>query len=49
MNGFERIQASLSGIRPDHVPIMLHNFMMAAREAGISQRRFQEKAPGLNR
>jgi uroporphyrinogen decarboxylase len=42
MNGFERIRACLSGIRPDYVPVMLHNFMMAAREAGISQRRFRE-------
>jgi uroporphyrinogen decarboxylase len=41
MNGFERIRAALSGVRPDRVPVMLHNFMMAAREAGVSQRRFR--------
>jgi len=34
MNGYQRISAALSGARPDHVPVMLHNFMMAAREAG---------------
>lgn len=42
MNGRERIRAALGGSRPDRVPIMLHNFLMAAREAGISQRRFRE-------
>jgi MtaA/CmuA family methyltransferase len=42
MNGCERILAALGGSRPDRVPIMLHNFLMAAREAGISQRRFRE-------
>lgn len=42
MNGFERIRAALSGSRPDRVPVMLHNFLMAAREAGFSQRRFRE-------
>jgi uroporphyrinogen decarboxylase len=42
MNGHQRIQAALEGRRPDRVPIMLHNFMMAAREAGHSQRRFRE-------
>jgi MtaA/CmuA family methyltransferase len=41
MNGFERIRAALGGVRPDRVPVMLHNFMMAAREAGVSQRRFR--------
>jgi len=34
MNGYERITAALRGERPDRVPVMLHNFMMAAREAG---------------
>jgi uroporphyrinogen decarboxylase len=34
MNGYERISAVLAGERPDHVPVMLHNFMVAAREAG---------------
>jgi MtaA/CmuA family methyltransferase len=42
MNGYERIRAALAGRRPDRVPIMLHNFLMASREAGISQRRFRD-------
>jgi uroporphyrinogen decarboxylase len=42
MNGHERIRAALGGGRPDRVPVMLHNFLMAAREAGFSQRRFRE-------
>ena len=36
MTGYERIQAALSGKRADKTPIMLHNFMMAAREAGYT-------------
>jgi len=36
MNGYQRIAAALRGEQPDTMPIMLHNFMMAAREAGIS-------------
>src|SRR5512139_1082069 len=42
MNGFERIAAALRGDRPDRVPVMLHNFMMAAREAGHTMRAFRE-------
>jgi uroporphyrinogen decarboxylase len=34
MNGYQRIRAAFAGERPDRVPVMLHNFMMAAREAG---------------
>ena len=42
MNGHQRIRAALEGRAPDRVPVMLHNFLMAAREAGFSQRRFRE-------
>jgi uroporphyrinogen decarboxylase len=42
MNGHERVRAALEGQCPDRVPVMLHNFLMAAREAGHSQRRFRE-------
>ncbi|MBM3310352.1 MAG: uroporphyrinogen decarboxylase [Candidatus Aminicenantes bacterium] len=41
MNGFQRISAALRGEKPDRVPVMLHNFLMAAREAGYSQSRFR--------
>ena len=42
MNGYERIRAALAGTPPDRVPVMLHNFLMAAREEGFTQRRFRE-------
>jgi MtaA/CmuA family methyltransferase len=42
MNGYERITAALRGERPDRVPVMLHNFMMAAREAGVTMQAFRE-------
>ncbi len=41
MNGFQRIAAALRGERPDAVPVMLHNFMHAAREAGVSMERYR--------
>jgi hypothetical protein len=40
MNGYGRITAALRGERPDRVPVMLHNFMMAAREAGMTMQAF---------
>lgn len=42
MNGYERINAALNGQKADKVPIMLHNFMMAAVEAGFSMHQFRE-------
>ncbi len=42
MNGFERINAALEGQMPDARPVMLHNFMMAAREAGYTMAEFRE-------
>jgi len=42
MNGFERIHAALKGQKADKTPIMLHNFMMAAKEAGITMHQFRE-------
>ena len=44
MNGYERITAALNGDKPDKVPIMLHNFMMAAREANVTMDRFRNSA-----
>lgn len=41
MNGYERIKSALSGVRPDTTPIMLHNFMMAAREAGYTMEQYR--------
>jgi uroporphyrinogen decarboxylase len=42
MNGFERINAALKGEPTDKIPVMLHNFMMAAREYGITMAQFRE-------
>jgi uroporphyrinogen decarboxylase len=41
MNGYTRIQSALDGQFTDAVPIMLHNFMMAAHEAGYSMEEFR--------
>ena len=35
MNGYQRVMAVLRGELPDRVPVCLHNFLPAAREAGI--------------
>ena len=42
MNGKQRIEAALRGEQPDRTPVMLHNFLMAAREAGFAQRQYRE-------
>ena len=42
MTGRERINAALKGEWPDRTPITLHNFMMAAREAGVTMQQFRE-------
>ncbi len=47
MNGYQRVSAALHGEWPDRVPVMLHNFMMAAREAGITMRQFREDPRAL--
>lgn len=41
MNGYERIYSALSGIKPDKTPIMLHNFMMAVKEAGYTMEEYR--------
>lgn len=42
MNGYQRIQAALEGKPTDKIPIMLHNFWMAAEEAGVSMATFRD-------
>lgn len=49
MTGRERILAAFRGEEPDTAPILLHNFMMAAREAGISMREFRERPEAIAR
>jgi len=41
MNSLERVRAVMAGQIPDRVPVCLHNFMMAAREAGIPMERYR--------
>ena len=43
MNGNQRIKAALNGEWPDKRPIMLHNFMMAVREAGMTMEEYRSK------
>ena len=40
MNGYQRIAAALKGEPVDKTPVMLHNFMLAARESGLTMREF---------
>jgi uroporphyrinogen decarboxylase len=49
MNGCERILAAFRGEHTDAVPIMLHNFMMAAHEAGITMRQYREDPSAIAR
>lgn len=42
MNGYERVIAALEGRMPDRRPVMLHNFMVAAREAGYTMKQYRE-------
>lgn len=49
MNGFERINRTLAGQPTDCVPIMLHNFMSAAREAGMTMSQFRSKPENIAR
>ncbi len=46
MNGRTRGLAALRGEPTDRVPVLLHNFLMAARENGIPQSRFRRDAAG---
>jgi uroporphyrinogen decarboxylase len=49
MNGYQRIHAAFHGEQPDTVPIMLHNFMMAAREAGMTMQEFRTNPESISR
>jgi len=42
MNGYERIKAALAGKETDKIPVMLHNFMMVAKEAGFTMTQYRE-------
>ncbi|HEU0142689.1 MAG TPA: uroporphyrinogen decarboxylase family protein [Bryobacteraceae bacterium] len=49
MNGYQRIAAVLGGKPPDRVPVMLHNFLMAAREAGVCMREYRRSPRAIAR
>ena len=49
MNGYQRISAALQGRHPDAIPVMLHNFMMAAREAGLTMEQFRSDPHAMAR
>ncbi|MBM4161495.1 MAG: hypothetical protein FJ217_10385 [Ignavibacteria bacterium] len=49
MNGYQRIMAAFRGQQPDTTPIMLHNFMMAAHEAGVTMAQFRSDPEALAR
>lgn len=41
MNGYERISAALKGEETDKIPVMLHNFMVVAKEAGLTMEQYR--------
>ena len=42
MNGFNRIHKALNGEWPDKRPVILHNFLLAAKEAGYTQKEYRD-------
>jgi uroporphyrinogen decarboxylase len=42
MNGYQRIITVLQGEWPDKRPVMLHNFLLAAREYGVTMKQYRE-------
>ncbi|MDR1140922.1 MAG: hypothetical protein LBL62_04455, partial [Planctomycetaceae bacterium] len=49
MNGFERISSVLDRKEPDVLPVMLHNFMPAVREAGMTMQQFRSRPENIAR
>lgn len=49
MNSLRRVQAVLAGEAPDRVPVCLHNFMLAAREAGIPMEEYRRDPEAIAR
>ena len=49
MNSLERVKAVLAGQIPDRVPVCLHNFMLAAREAGIPLEEYRSDPEAMAR
>ena len=49
MNSCERVRAVLRGEIPDRVPVCLHNFMLAAREAGMAMEEYRANPQAIAR
>lgn len=49
MTRIERIRTVISGGIPDRIPVMTHNFLMAAREAGITMAQYRSSADVMAR
>jgi uroporphyrinogen decarboxylase len=49
MNATQRVRTVFEGALPDRVPVCLHNFLAAAREAGISQSVYREDPEAIIR
>ena len=49
MNSLERVKAVLAGQIPDRVPVCLHNFMLAAHEAGIPMEKYRTDPQAIAR
>jgi len=47
MNSLERVRTVLSGGIPDRVPVCLHNFQLAAREAGIPMEEYRSNPEAM--
>ncbi|RPF47257.1 uroporphyrinogen decarboxylase [Hydrogenoanaerobacterium saccharovorans] len=47
MTGYERITAVINGKKTDRVPMMLHNFMAAAGEAGMSMGEYRRSPQNI--
>lgn len=44
MTRIERVKTVLAGGVPDRIPVMVHNFLVAAREAGVTMAEFRSSA-----
>ena len=44
MTGYERVSTVLKGGIPDRIPVMMHNFLLSAREAGFTMHEFRSSS-----
>ncbi|MCC6681792.1 MAG: hypothetical protein IT445_12895 [Phycisphaeraceae bacterium] len=49
MTGCQRIMAAMVGRWPDRVPVMLHDFLMAARQSGVTMAQFRSDPAVMSR